>query len=230
VRWAAAATLGEIGDPRAIRHLIGALRDPDRHVRYGAAAALEHLRWHPKDPKDTAFLRIGKQDWAAVAALGQDAVEPLTSLIHDKDAEVRMRIIETIGTIGHSDSAKTCTTQLRDADASVRWNAVLSGLRCGVQPMAIPMAIARRPRVRKNPWAAAGLNFVMPGYGYTYVGKWWGFTFWNVFLLATLIFVLFEGQIAHYLFWQPIPIFVFSPLWVVFALHAYILAKRLPEM
>jgi len=230
VRWAAAATIGEIGDPRAIRHLIKALRDPDRFVRYGAATALGQLRWQPKNPKDRAFARIGLQDWDAVGAMGQDAVEPLTSLIHDPDGEVRMRIIETLGRIGGTNSARACTTQLRDPDGAVRWNAVLSGLRCGVQPMAIPMAIARRPRVRKNPLYAAWLNFIMPGYGYTYVGKWWGFTFWQTFLLATLILVLFEGQIMRYIFWQPVPIFVFSPLWVVFALHAYILARRLPEM
>jgi hypothetical protein len=96
--------------------------------------------------------------------------------------------------------------------------------------MGIPMAIARRPRVRKNPWIAALLNFIMPGYGYTYVGRWWGFTFWQCFLLATLLVALFERPISRYIFWQPVPIFVFSPLWLFFALHAYILARRLPEM
>ena len=230
VRWAAAAAIGEIGDPRAIRYLITALRDPDRFVRYGAATALGELHWQPEDPKDRAYLRIGLQDWSGVASLGQDAVEPLSSLIHDPDGEVRMRIIETLGVIGGTDSAKTCTTQLQDADASVRWNAVLSGLRCGIQPMAIPMAIARRPRIQKNPWIAAVLNFLMPGLGYSYLGRWWGFTFWQTFLLATLLLVLFEGQISRAIIWQPVPIFVFSPLWVVFAVHAYILTKRLPEM
>ena len=101
--------------------------------------------------------------------------------------------------------------------------------------MAIPMAIARRPRVRKNPLTAAALNFFMPGYGYTYVGKWWGFTFFQCFLLITLLLVLFEGQISNYILYFPlgaktVPFIVLSPFWLIFSLHSYVIAKRLPEM
>ena len=60
--------------PRAAGPLMLALKDPDKYVRYGAALALEKLGKAPGTIKERAFYLAARQDWTALAALGEDAV------------------------------------------------------------------------------------------------------------------------------------------------------------
>ena len=49
VRWAAVYSLALIRDESAIFPIVVALRDPDKYVRSGAAAALDMFGWEPEE-------------------------------------------------------------------------------------------------------------------------------------------------------------------------------------
>jgi HEAT repeat protein len=230
IRWAAAIALGEIGDTTAIAHLLLALNDPDKYVRYGAALSLEKLGWKPKSELERAYHSLGKQDWSKLSEMGAPAVTPLTWVLNDRDSDVRIKALEVLGDIGSRDAHAACTRALKDTNGDVRWIAVLTALRCGVASMQLPWGISKRPRTAKSPYVAAFMNFLLPGMGYMYLGRWWGYLSWQVQVLSTLLLLLFAGQITHYFLYNPIPVFVFSPLWIIFGAHAWIMAKKMPEM
>jgi hypothetical protein len=230
IRWAAAMALGEIGDTTAIAHLLLTLKDPDKYVRYGAALSLEKLGWRPKSELERGYYSLGKQDWSTLSGMGAPAVTPLTWALNDRDSDVRIQALEALGEIGSRDAHAACTRALKDTNGDVRWRAVLTSLRCGVAAMQIPWGISKRPRSAKSPYVAAFMNFLLPGMGYMYLGRWWGYLSWQVQVLSTLLLLLFAGQITHYFLYNPIPVFVFSPLWLIFAAHAWIMAKKMPEM
>ena len=97
VRKRAAYILGKIGDKRAIRPLIEALRDEDADVRYAATEAL---------------VRIGKP-----------AVQPLIKALKYKEWYVRKRAAYILGKIGDKRAIKPLIEALRDEDADVRYAA-----------------------------------------------------------------------------------------------------------
>ena len=72
VRFAAAAALGELGDPRAVELLIEALKDKDLRVRFEAALALGVS----EDPR---------------------AVEPVIEALRDGDLDVRFEAALALG-------------------------------------------------------------------------------------------------------------------------------------
>jgi HEAT repeat protein len=103
---AAAHALGQIGDPRTVEPLIGALKDPNDVLRRHAADALGQIG----DPRAVEPLIIFLQDndkyvrCAAAWALGQigdpRAVEPLIGALKDPNDVLRDASAEALGKIG----------------------------------------------------------------------------------------------------------------------------------
>jgi hypothetical protein len=222
IRWEAALALGEIGDPRAFGPLEELLRDPDRYVRYGAAVALEKMNWSPEGPGDPAYLAVGKQDWDALIGLGRDAVPALAIAAKDNERTVRLMAVRTLGAIGDERGIPVMYRALRDPDDQVRWEAVLASQKCGISARYLPRALARRPRIRKNPNIAAFLNFVLPGIGYFYLGKWWGLIIFQIDVYATLLLSTMQGQY--------LTIEYLIPLYAIIAIHAWYIARQMPDL
>ncbi len=221
VRWEAAIALGEINDPRATAPLRNALRDPDRYVRYGAASALLKLDWQPDSPEEQAFLYVGLQEWQAVQDIGEPAVPALSSVLHDHDSGVRMQAIGILGLIGSMKAIPALIRSLGDENAEVRWKAVLASPKCGVSTLHLPRGLSRRPRDRKNPLIAGFLNFMLPGLGYGYLGKWWGVMIFQIDITATVWLFRYEGEGSTY--------GLLLPVYLVLALHAWYIAQNMPD-
>jgi len=123
---------------------------------------------------------------------------------------------------------------LRDTDGKVRWKAITAAKKCMVPIPYLPWALSKRFRVKKSPEAAALLNFMFLGLGYNYLGKWWGFLVFQIYMTTLLMFTLFPvkmiGTFIFLIFLQipgiPIPL----PLSVIFAIHAWIIARKMPEL
>ena len=222
VRWQAAFALGELGDPRAAAPLAAALRDEDKYVRYGAAFALAKLGWKPENAEERSFYFAGMQEWKAVAAAGPAAIPALTAVLSDRDPGVRQKAIEVMGEIGSSTAIPALLLGLADADSEVRWQAVLAAPKCGIDPLVIPRGISRRPRTAKNPLVAAVLNFLLPGLGYGYIGKWWGIMIFQIDVTATVWLFRYEGQGYSY--------GLLLPVYALLAIHAWYLAAGMPDL
>jgi hypothetical protein len=89
VRSAAADALGKTGDARAVEPLITILKDGDKDVRKAAADALDKLGWKPDLGEDGTWYWIAKKDWRKCAIIGASAVEPLITVLKDRDKDVR---------------------------------------------------------------------------------------------------------------------------------------------
>ena len=93
-RVAAAATLGDMNDTRAIVPLIRALEDREFDVEYLAAKALEKMR--------------------------EPAVEPLIRALKDNNSNVRWEAADILGAIGNSSAADPLFEATKDKDSVVR--------------------------------------------------------------------------------------------------------------
>jgi hypothetical protein len=222
VRWEAALALGEIADPRALGPLEGALRDPDRYVRYGSAIALEKMGWIPDSPVDLAFLLAGKQEWDALAFTGKETIPALDIAAKDKDRSVRLMAIRTLGRIGDEKAIPLIYRAIRDPDDQVRWEAVMASQKCGISPRYLPRALARRTRTRKNPNIAALLNFVVAGMGYFYLGKWWGILVFQMNFIAITLLPKILGPLVTFDY--------LLPLYAIIAIHAWYMARQVPDL
>jgi len=229
IRWQAAIALGEIGSQEAIAFLIPGLEDADKYVRYGSALSLAKIGYQPAGDAGWAWFYAARQDWDRLRELGSYALPPLHNLLRDNDSEVRVRAVRMIGDIGDGDSGPVLIGALGDPDRQVRWEAVLASQKCGVPPMCLPRGLCRRPRMQKNPLVAGFLNFLLPGLGYGYLGKWWGIMIFQIELSITLW--LHQTETAKYgvdvgEFYTYLVLF---PLYFLLAIHAWYLAKNLPE-
>lgn len=221
VRWQAAFALGELGDARAVVPLTAALKDPDKYVRYGAALALEKLGQVPRTAKDQAFYLAAREDWTALAAMGAEAVPALAAILSDRDPVLRQKAVSVLGETGSERAVPALVTALSDANSEVRWAAVLAAPKCGMDPLYIPRGISRRPRTAKNPLVAGILNFLLPGLGYGYLGKWWGIMIFQIDITATVWLFKYEGEGSTY--------GLLFPVYVILAVHAWYLAKKMPD-
>ncbi len=222
VRWEAAIALGEINDPAATASLVQALGDPDRYVRYGAASALQKSGWKPATDEERAFHQAGLQEWQAVREIGEPAIPALSRVLHDRDSGVRMQAIDILGSIGNGKAVPVLMRSLADENAEVRWKAVLASPKCGVSMIHIPRGLSRRPRTRKNPLIAGFLNFMLPGLGYGYLGKWWGVMIFQIDITATVWLFRYEGEAGTY--------GLLLPIYLILALHAWYIAQKMPEL
>jgi HEAT repeat protein len=234
VRWQAAIALGEIKDPlclhtglqsgttRATESLLQALRDPDKYVRYGAASALQKTGWTPASEEDRAFQNVGLQEWQAVQEIGEPAIPALSHVLNDRDSGVRVQAIEILGSIGNREAVPVLIRSLADENAEVRWKAVLASPKCGVSMIHLPRGLSRRPRTRKNPLIAGFLNFMLPGLGYGYLGKWWGIMIFQIDITATVWLFRYEGETSTY--------GLLLPIYLIMALHAWYIAQKMPDL
>ena len=222
VRWVAAIALGEIGDPDALPHLLTSLKDPDKYVRYGAASALASLGWKPLTPEERADYYVGQQDWKNVREIGPGAVPALSRILDDQDRSIRLQAVSILGEIGSVTAVPVLVHALGDADGEVRWKAVLAAPKCGISLMYLPRGLSRRPRTRKNPLVAGFLNFMLPGLGYGYLGKWWGIMIFQIDITATVWLYRYEGEGNTYT--------LLFPVYFLLALHAWYITKKMPEL
>ena len=222
VRWEAAIALGEINDPASTASLVQALRDPDKYVRYGAASALQKSGWKPASDEERAFHSVGLQEWQAVREIGEPAIPALSHVLRDRDSGVRMQAIEILGSIGNGKAIPVLMRSLADENAEVRWKAVLASPKCGVSMIHLPRGLSRRPRTRKNPLIAGFLNFMLPGLGYGYLGKWWGVMIFQIDITATVWLFRYEGEAGTY--------GLLLPIYLILALHAWYIAQKMPEL
>jgi HEAT repeat protein len=221
VRWETAIALGEIGDERATVPLVQALKDHDKYVRFGAAFALAKIGWKPADDTEKAFYFAGMQEWKAVKMMGKSAIPALSHILNDRDSNVRQKVIGILGEIGDPDATPALVRSLADENTEVRWKAVLSSPRCRIKLMHLPRGLSRRPKVTKNPLVAGFLNFMLPGLGYGYLGKWWGVMIFQIDITATVWLFKYGGETNTYS--------VLFPLYLLLAIHAYYITVKTPE-
>jgi HEAT repeat protein len=153
VRYSAAISLGEIGDPRAVDSLIDALKDEDRNVRGGAANALGDIG----DPKAVDPLIQVLNDpetyargWAA-EALGNignlSAIDPLIQVLYnDPDRTVRGTAARALGRIGDPQAVEPLILKLNDSEWSVR-----SGVSIALGNIGDPRAVNPLIQALKDP-------------------------------------------------------------------------------
>jgi HEAT repeat protein len=129
VRMAAAESLGELSDKRAVPALAQSLRDPVDAVRRCSAMALGRLG----DPAAVPALVDALQDEAqgarmfsarALGNLGDNrAVIPLTEALEDEDSSVRATAAKSLGQLRDKRATPTLIKALADRDRFVRDNA-----------------------------------------------------------------------------------------------------------
>jgi HEAT repeat protein len=222
VRWVAALALGEIKDQRAVPSLVEALSDPDRYVRYGAVMSLEMLSWTPDNEETLASMLIAQQEWETLHGMESAAVDPLIRILKDPNPETRVKIVELLGNIGDPAAKKACEEALLDRDPKVRWKAVLACSQCGVARHEIPLILANRPRTTRSATGAAVLNLFFFGLGYNYIGKWWGFPVFMIYMTCMVFVQLYTGILFPYIF--------IYPFTAVSAIQTYYTVKRMPDM
>ena len=221
VRWQAAIALGEMGSHEAVAPLLRGLEDPDKYVRYGSAISLSKNGYQPSDTTGWAWYYAAVQDWERLQALESSALAPLVNLLRDTDRDVRVHAVQVLGGIGDREAAPVLIRSLGDADRQVRWEAALASWKCGVPPMYLPRGLCRRPRIQKNPLVAGFLNFILPGLGYGYLGKWWGIMVFQIELYVTITVYQQQGEyFTNMILW---------PLYLLLGVHAWYLAKNMPE-
>ena len=129
-REKAADFLGEIGDPKAVPPLIGALGDPA--ISWIAAASLGKLR--DARAVQPLIATLGSEEkWLrknAATALGQigdtSAVKPLINLLSDRNHDVRQAAAEALGMIGANEAVGALERLATDPDEHVRQAAAAS--------------------------------------------------------------------------------------------------------
>jgi HEAT repeat protein len=221
VRWQAAIALGEIGDDAAIGPLITAMGDTDKYVRYGAAISLTELGWKPHDASERAYYFAALLEWEAVRQTGRPAVPALVRLLHDRDSSVRIKAVELLGETGDAAATPALMRSLGDMDREVRWRAALAAPRCSIPLKSLPRGLARRPQATKNPWIAGFLNFLLPGLGYGYIGKWWGPMVFQIDVIATVWLFQLGGENISYS--------VLLPVYLLLGAHAWYITTKIPR-
>jgi hypothetical protein len=221
VRWQAAIALGETGGSEAVAPLLHGLEDRDKYVRYGSAISLRKNGYQPSDERGWAWFAAAMQDWERLRTLQSSALVPLYNLLRDTDPDVRVHAVRVLGDIGDPDAGPALVRTLGDADRQVRWEAALASQKCGVPAIYLPRGLYQRPRITKNPLIAGFLNFMLPGLGYGYLGKWWGIMIFQIDITVTVW--LFKAQ------GEPNTYGVLFPLYLLLAGHAWYLARNMPE-
>ncbi len=115
-RWKAVVALGSIGNKRAIKPLVTALRDKNRSVRNSAADALSGLDWKPMNKSEQVALLFATQKWDELASRGARVVTPLINALRDDDWEVRWGAAKALGKIGDTRAIHPLLSALKYED------------------------------------------------------------------------------------------------------------------
>ncbi|MEI6292942.1 MAG: HEAT repeat domain-containing protein [Methanomicrobiales archaeon] len=226
VRWASVYSLASIGEDSAILPIVIALRDPDKYVRYGAATALDTFGWEPPETPMLAYYYIARQEWDKIPPLGEQANAPLLWALKDQDPRVRAATVDSLGELHTPASRGACSIALRDPDPLVRKHAALAFPKCGIPLTILPMGLSRRPRTKPSPYIAALLNLMFLGIGYNYLGYWFGFLLFQVFITINLMTIAVTGSHLPLLV---IPL-ISVPYSILFAIHAWYLGNKIPDL
>jgi HEAT repeat protein len=144
MRMHAAKALGNLGDERAVRHLIPLLVDSVKAVRADATDALARIG---RAAVATLLAALRHEEWIlrlhACEALGkigaEEAVAPLCEvMLHDRDMAVRQDAAKALGSLGHPAAFEALAKAV--ADLSVRPYAV-DALGKVKDPRAVPILI-----------------------------------------------------------------------------------------
>jgi hypothetical protein len=165
---------------------------------------------------------VGLQEWQAVKECGPAAIGALSLVLQDQDSSVRIQAIEILGQIGDKKAIPALMQSLRDENADVRWKTVLASPKCGISVLHLPRGLSRRPRLKKNPLIAGFLNFMLPGLGYGYLGKWWGVMIFQIDITLTVWLFKYQGEVSSY--------GVLFPVYLVLAFHAWYIARKMPDL
>jgi len=92
-RQHAVATLGKLGDPRAIPSLVRRLWDKKKDVRSAAGAALRSLGWTASKSEDQAWFDMATENWYHCISLGAAALAPLCQAVEDEDYHIRVAVL-----------------------------------------------------------------------------------------------------------------------------------------
>src|SRR5262249_12719289 len=112
-RLEAVRVLGQVGDARAIRLLVGALQDESAAVRGETVQVLDALGWEPPGPSKRA-LRLGAAgQFAEAAAEGVPAVQPLVIMLPTMPDEDRPAALDALIQIIEESVADIETQDLR---------------------------------------------------------------------------------------------------------------------
>lgn len=225
MRWIAAIALGEVGEKESIPVLVGALKDKDKYVRFGAAKSLGKMEWNPENPEDDVRVQIALQNWSAIPGIPGVPIDMVTEYLRDTDPRIRSSVVSLLGILGDPRAGEACDRAMRDPDPEVRWIAARAFPRCQVSELLLPAGMFRRVRTGKSLFGAMLLNFFFPGLGYNYLGKWWGFLLFQIMFTGLILisFSLFEGNL---LYAYPL-LFPFSSVAVA---HTYYLGRRIPDI
>jgi HEAT repeat protein len=199
VRWAAAISLGGIGDKKSIAPLVQALRDRDKYVRYGASLALNKMEWKPSGPEEALLQAIAGNSWDVIRSIPDAPVDPLIAMMSDRDPVIRMNAFRCISALGKPVPAQAAAAVLKDSHPGVRHCGVKVLPGCGFSPLRLPKGVSKRVKDHKSPFVAALLNFLFLGMGYNYLGRWWGFLLFQVDATAILLLSLATGSLIPYL-------------------------------
>lgn len=107
------SALGRIGDIRAKRTLILALKDQDIKVRSKAASELEKLGWEPTDVENRIWYWIAKEQWNECVKIGAAAIEPLVATLKDKDIRLRCAAARALGELGDARAVEILVNLLK---------------------------------------------------------------------------------------------------------------------
>jgi HEAT repeat protein len=220
VRWQAAIALGEIDDPAVIEPLVTALQDTHKYVRHGSAFALAKRGWKPENEKELSDYYVGMQEWEAAKKIGKPAIPSLARSLKDKDSGIRTQAVDTLGEIKDPKATPALIRSLGNENREVRWHAVVASPKVGIPLMYLPRGLAKRPQIIKNPLIAGFLNFMLPGLGYGYLGKWWGVMIFEIDIFATVWALQYWGEEFTYK--------ALLPIYFVLALHAYYITVKMP--
>ena len=119
-----------------------------------------------------------------------------------------------------------CSSALKDPDKRVRTEAVISFPKCNIPLMHLPMGLAKRPRTKPDPLIAGFLNLLFLGIGYNYLGYWFGFLLFQVFLTTNLMAIAVTGSSLPLLILPVVTI----PYSIPFAIHAWYLGEQIPDL
>ncbi|MEM3341976.1 MAG: HEAT repeat domain-containing protein [Thermoplasmata archaeon] len=127
VRRVTAEALGKIGQREAVEPLLANLPHEEDSVKLAIVVALGRL----KDPKAIDLLvkeldnpKIRRAAADSLAKIGQEAAEPLVGVIKHPDPEVRMIVLDTLGTIRKESTIEPMIEMLGDTDLKVRNTAI----------------------------------------------------------------------------------------------------------
>ena len=127
-RRAATEVLCRLGNRKAVKPLIMALKDESPDARRSAAKALDDLHWKPQTQEEKMSYLIAKQNWQALIQIGPLTVEPLILALKDKNPEVSRSAAETLEIVGKDITEREVIEKYLEIRADSKWSSLTLGV------------------------------------------------------------------------------------------------------